>query len=168
MLMRRLDASDSGFDTALAQLLQFATQRDPATGQRVADIISGVRQRGDQALLEYTNAFDQRRVVDVSGLEIDAAQMQRALQRLPVSLRDALHAAAARIESYHQRQRQESWQYHDADGTLLGQRITALDRVRGLRARRQGQLPLVGADELHSGPGRRCRRDRDDCTRAAR
>jgi len=129
MLIRRLDAASAGFDAELAQLLEFATQRDPKTGERVAAIISAVRQRGDHAVLEYTNAFDQRDVSDAAGLEIDTARMQEALQRIPAPLRDALHEAAARIESYHQRQRQESWQYHDSDGTLLGQRITALDRV---------------------------------------
>ncbi len=128
-MMRRLDASAPGFAGELAALLDFSAQRDAGVVERVAAIIADVRARGDAALLEYTNRFDARALADAAGLEIPAAALAQAAARIPAQLSEALQAAAARIESYHLRQRQESWQYRDADGTLLGQRITALDRA---------------------------------------
>jgi histidinol dehydrogenase len=128
-MMRRLDASAPGFAGELAALLDFSAQRDAGVVERVAAIIADVRARGDAALLEYTNRFDARALADAAELEIPGAALAQAAARIPAPLREALQAAAARIESYHLRQRQESWQYHDADGTLLGQRITALDRA---------------------------------------
>ena len=128
-MMRRLDAAAPGFARELAALLDFGAQRDAGVVERVAAIVADVRARGDAALLEYTNRFDARALAAASELEIPAAALAAAAARIPAELREALQAAAARIESYHLRQRQESWQYRDADGTLLGQRITALDRA---------------------------------------
>ena len=128
-MMRRLDASAPGFAGELAELLDFSAQRDAGVVERVAAIIADVRARGDAALLEYTNRFDARALAEATGLEIAPAALAQASARIPSQLREALQAVASRIESYHLRQRQESWQYRDADGTLLGQRITALDRA---------------------------------------
>ncbi|MBP6381185.1 MAG: histidinol dehydrogenase [Pseudomonadales bacterium] len=128
-MMRRLDASAPGFAGELEALLDFSAQRDAGVVERVAAIIADVRARGDAALLEYTNRLDARELADAAALEITGAALAQAEARIPAQLREALQAAAARIESYHLRQRQESWQYRDADGTLLGQRITALDRA---------------------------------------
>ena len=128
-MMRRLDASAPGFAGELEALLDFSAQRDAGVVERVAAIVADVRARGDAALLEYTNRLDARELADAAALEITGAALAQAEARIPAQLREALQAAAARIESYHLRQRQESWQYRDADGTLLGQRITALDRA---------------------------------------
>ncbi|MBK9469407.1 MAG: histidinol dehydrogenase [Pseudomonadales bacterium] len=128
-MMRRLDASAPGFAGELAELLDFSAQRDAGVVEQVAAIIADVRARGDAALLEYTNRFDARALAEATGLEIAPAALAQASARIPSQLREALQAVASRIESYHLRQRQESWQYRDADGTLLGQRITALDRA---------------------------------------
>ena len=128
-MMRRLDASAPGFAGELAELLDFNAQRDAGVVEQVAAIIADVRARGDAALLEYTNRFDARALAEATGLEIAPAALAQASARIPAQLREALQAVASRIESYHLRQRQESWQYRDADGTLLGQRITALDRA---------------------------------------
>ena len=88
---------------------------------------SDLRARGDAALLEYTNRFDRRSLGDAALLEVPAASLADACDRIAPALRAALAAAAHRIEAYHLRQRQDSWQYRDEDGTLLGQRVTALD-----------------------------------------
>ncbi|MFM7274000.1 MAG: histidinol dehydrogenase, partial [Gammaproteobacteria bacterium] len=100
---------------------------DGSIASTVAGIIADVRARGDAALLAYTNRFDRRSVSDAALLEVPTAALAEACARIAPALREALEAAARRIESYHLRQRQDSWQYHDEDGTLLGQRITPLD-----------------------------------------
>ncbi|MCG3169087.1 MAG: Histidinol dehydrogenase [Pseudomonadales bacterium] len=128
-MIRRLDATAPGFDAELAGLLAVATARDPGLAARVAAIVGDLRTRRDAALLEYTNRFDARALTAAAELEIDAAARAAALARIAPALRTALEEAAARITDYHQRQRQDSWQYHDADGNLLGQRITPLARV---------------------------------------
>ncbi len=128
-MIRRLDATTAGFDAALAGLLEVATSRDPELAARVAAIVAAVRTRGDDALLEYSNRFDSLALGSAAQLCVDMGDCVAALQRIPAELRDALNQAAERIADYHRRQLQDSWQYHDADGNLLGQRITALERV---------------------------------------
>lgn len=128
-MIRRLDATTAGFDAALAGLLEVATSRDPELAARVAAIVAAVRTRGDDALLEYSNRFDSLALGSAAQLRVDMGDCVAALQRIPAELRDALNQAAERIADYHRRQLQDSWQYHDADGNLLGQRITALERV---------------------------------------
>ncbi|MBP8925161.1 MAG: histidinol dehydrogenase [Pseudomonadales bacterium] len=128
-MMRRLDAMIPAFDAALDRLLEFAATPDPQVVSTVSGIIEAVQQRGDPALLEYTNRFDQREVVDAAQLEVPTVRLVQALDRIAPAERAALYEAAARIDEFHRRQRQESWQYHDAAGTLLGQRVTALDSV---------------------------------------
>ncbi|MBT8139662.1 MAG: histidinol dehydrogenase [Gammaproteobacteria bacterium] len=125
----RLDASSAGFDRQLAELIAWSSVADPALEQSVRDILQAVRSRGDAALLEYTQRFDAHPAGDVNALVVDSAQMRDAFDGLDSSLRDALQVAAARIEDFHQRQRQESWQYRDDSGVLLGQHVTALQRV---------------------------------------
>ena len=127
--MKKLNSRDTDFPQALAALLAFENAQDPAVERAVANICADVRQRGDAALLEYTNRFDGTNARSMAELTLSQDDLQQALARLPATTRDALQTAAARVEDYHRRQKQESWHYTDADGTLLGQQITPLDRV---------------------------------------
>lgn len=125
----QLSTADSCFDDRLTELLAWENVSDQNVEQIVGDILAAVRQRGDQALIEFTNRFDARDVGDVRELEIPASVVSGALAALPAAERDALELAAERIRRYHQHQKQASWHYREEDGTLLGQQITALDRV---------------------------------------
>lgn len=125
----QLSTADSCFDDRLAELLAWENVSDQNVEQIVGDILAAVRQRGDQALIEFTNRFDARDVSDVRELEIPPDVVFGALAGLPAAERDALELAAERIRRYHQYQKQASWHYREEDGTLLGQQITALDRV---------------------------------------
>ncbi|MAZ69061.1 MAG: histidinol dehydrogenase [Porticoccus sp.] len=125
----QLSTADSCFDDRLTELLAWENVSDQNVEQIVADILAAVRQRGDQALIEFTNRFDARDVDDVRELEIPPDVVFGALAGLPAAERDALELAAERIRRYHQHQKQASWHYREEDGTLLGQQITALDRV---------------------------------------
>ena len=128
----RLNTQDAGFEAAFAQRLHWSADTDAAIEQRVADILADVQQRGDAAVLEYTQRFDGVQAASVAALEITQAELQAALDSLPAAQREALQAAAARVRQYHEAQKKasgESWSYRDADGTLLGQKVTPLDRV---------------------------------------
>ena len=128
----RLSTQDAGFEAAFAQRLHWSADTDAAIEQRVADILLDVQQRGDAAVLEYTQRFDGVQANGVQALEITQAQLQAALDSLPAVQREALQAAANRVRKYHEAQKKasgESWSYRDEDGTLLGQKVTPLDRV---------------------------------------
>ena len=128
----RLSTQDAGFEAAFAQRLHWSADTDAAIEQRVADILQDVQQRGDAAVLEYTQRFDGLSASAVNQLEITQAELQAALDSLPAAQREALQAAAARVRKYHEAQKKasgESWSYRDDDGTLLGQKVTPLDRV---------------------------------------
>jgi len=129
LAIRRLDTSAPGFDAELAALIAFEAAQNPGIDATVANIIADVRARGDAALLDYTHRFDRLDATSVAALEITAAQMHAAYASLPTAQSDALGSAAARIRSYHERQRGRDWNYTEADGTELGQRVTPLDRV---------------------------------------
>src|SRR5574343_946139 len=128
-MMHMLDSRQPGFDAALRQLLAFETAQDPAVDAAVADIIASVQSRGDAAMIDYTARFDRLSVTDASQLELSQAELDAALHRLPAATRAALEAAAERVRRYHAHQVLQSWQYTEADGTVLGQQVTALDRV---------------------------------------
>jgi histidinol dehydrogenase len=128
-LINRLCATDSDFLTGLDRLIAWHSVTDPAVEASVANIIQQVRSRGDQALVSLTNEFDRRSCENASALCLDRDQLKQALVSIAPDTRSALETAAARITEYHQHQLQESWQYHQADGTLLGQQITPLERV---------------------------------------
>ena len=128
----RLSTQDAGFEAAFAQRLHWSADTDAAIEQRVADILADVQQRGDAAVLEYTQRFDGLNAASVAELEITQAELQAALGSLPAAQREALQAAAFRVRKYHEAQKKasgESWSYRDEDGTLLGQKVTPLDRV---------------------------------------
>jgi histidinol dehydrogenase len=125
----RLSTRDPGFEAKLAKLLAFESAQDEHIEKTVEAIMRDVRSRGDEAVLEYTNKFDRLGASSIASLEVPAKDLDRALGRLPAARRAALEQAAARIRSYHERQPLVSWQYTEADGTTLGQKITPLDRV---------------------------------------
>ena len=129
MTLRRLNSREQGFDAALDALLACDAVRDETLSAQVQAIVDDVRERGDAALLEYTERFDRRAVAAVNELEVPAAEWQAALANLPTAIAESLAFAAERIREYHQHQRAESWTYTDALGNQLGQKITALDRV---------------------------------------
>lgn len=129
MNIRRLSTKDKSFDAALKALLAFETAQDDRVDTIVADILKDVKTRGDAAVLEYTNRFDHTNVSSLAELEIGQPKLQAALNGLPVDQREALQAAADRVRTYHEKQVMQSWRYTEDDGTMLGQQVTALDRV---------------------------------------
>ncbi len=129
MKVNRLDTRTADFEARFTSLLAFENTLDRKLEATVADILTDVRTRGDAAVLEYTRRFDRLDVASMADLEIPQSELRGALESLPPSRRDALEKAAGRIRDYHERQPIASWQYTDADGTLLGQQVTALDRV---------------------------------------
>ena len=129
MTVRRLDSASADFEAQLAALLHFDTDNDSAVDQAAAAILADVRARGDAALVEATLRFDGFQVDHAAALEIRRDELSAALSALPAAQRTALEAAATRILSFHERQKLESWRITEADGSELGQRVTALDRV---------------------------------------
>ena len=128
----RLSTQSSDFEARFAARLHWSAETDSAIEQRVADILADVQQRGDAAVLEYTARFDGLTVDTLQQLELTQAELKAAFDSLPAAQRDALESAARRVRSYHEAQKRasgESWSYRDEDGTLLGQKVTPLDRV---------------------------------------
>jgi len=125
----RLSTRQADFDARLAQLTAFDAAQDATVDQTVAEILAAVKSRGDAAVLEYTERFDGVSAATLAELELPRALLARARDRLPAVQRGALEAAAERVRGYHERQLAQSWQYAEADGTVLGQKVTALARV---------------------------------------
>lgn len=129
----KLDSASPGFRSRLEALLAHEAGADESIEQAVAGILADVKARGDAALLDYTNRFDRLAAESVAALEIDRRTLQRALNDLPAARRVALESAAERVRAYHQRQKLEcgsdGFTYAEADGTVLGQKVSALDRV---------------------------------------
>ena len=129
MTIRRLASRDPEFLSTLDALLHFDNSTDEAIERTVAEILASVRNLGDVAVLDYTRRFDRLDVATMAQLELGKGLLASAFDSLPATQRQALEAAAARIRSYHERQKAESWEYTEADGTRLGQKVTPLDRV---------------------------------------
>jgi histidinol dehydrogenase len=127
--MRRLDTSSADFDSSLERLTSLEDGSDSSVSQTVAAIITDVGLRGDEALLEYTARFDQLEADSVASLEISRERQAAALDGIEKGHREALEYAAQRVRRFHQHQLQQSWQYEDELGNLLGQKITPLERV---------------------------------------
>lgn len=128
----RLSTTSASFDAEFKARLHWSADDDAAIEKVVADILADVQKRGDDAVLEYTNRFDRLDAKTLPELELTQAELKAAFEALPPTQRDALEAAARRVRSYHEAQKKasgESWSYRDADGTLLGQKVTPLDRV---------------------------------------
>ncbi len=127
-----LSTADASYEAQFAARLHWSSDTDTAIEQRVADILSAVKKDGDAAVLAFTQQFDGLNATSVADLELTQAELKAAFEGLPPIQRTALEQAAKRIRNYHQAQKRasgESWHYRDEDGTLLGQKVTPLDRV---------------------------------------
>lgn len=127
--IRRYRSDHSDFAAQMDALLAWEAVSDTGVQEAVTKIVSDVRQRGDAALIEYTNKFDRTQAATMADLELSQKQLQAALDGLDDKQRDALVIAAQRVRDYHEKQKQDSWQYTEADGTVLGQKVTPMDRV---------------------------------------
>ena len=128
----RLSTASASFEAEFKARLHWSAQADAEIEQRVADILADVQQRGDAAVLDYTARFDGLQARVMTELELTQTELRAAFDSIPTAQRDALQAAASRVRSYHEAQKKacgESWSYRDEDGTLLGQKLTPLDRV---------------------------------------
>ncbi len=129
MKIRQLSSGAAGFEAELSKLLAFEETADEKLEATVAAILADVRKRGDAAVLEYTRKFDRLPLANVAAMELSRDELRVAFEGLPADQRSALEQAAQRVTDYHKKQVQASWSYTDADGTLLGQQVTPLDRV---------------------------------------
>jgi len=130
--IRHLDTRHAAFEADFRRLQHWSVEADDAIEQRVGEILAAVRLRGDAAVLEFTRRFDALDAPSMHALELTQQDFARAFEAITPAQRDALQAATARIRSYHERQLDacgRSWSYRDEDGTLLGQKVTPLDRV---------------------------------------
>ena len=127
--INRLDMSEPDFEAAFARLLISPPEANADLAQTVTQIVAAVAREGDAALVRYTNELDRRAVEDARTLRVSADATEQALSDLSAEMSSALTKAAARIRGFHERQRAESWQYEDEEGSLLGQRVSALDCV---------------------------------------
>ncbi len=127
--LRLLNTRDAGFANEFSRLLDRSQSVDPGIESTVRDILADVRVRGDEALVEYTRRFDRRDVSSAAALEVPKSRLTQATKSIGVEQLAALKAAAERIRRYHEKQKAESWRYTEADGTVLGQQVTALERV---------------------------------------
>ena len=128
----RISSTAIDFEVQFKARLHWSAATDAAIEQRVADILADVQQRGDAAVLEYTARFDGLELAAMADLELTQAELKAAFEAISAAQRDALQAAARRVRTYHEAQKKatgESWSYRDEDGTLLGQKVTPLDRV---------------------------------------
>ena len=129
LAIRKLNAADADFTAELKKVLAWDSLASPDVLATVNAILQEVKAAGDKAVLELTKKFDQRDVSSISELEIPRQRLQQSLEKIPAVQRQALENAASRIRRYHEKQKQDSWQYTDEDGSSYGQQITALDRV---------------------------------------
>ena len=127
--IKKLSTQEDGFKTQLDALLAWDSVSDINVQQAVSNIVFDVRKRGNDALLEYTNQFDRCDFTSAEQLEVSSSDIQAAMTRVDRVVLEALKAAAERVRSYHLHQKQDSWQYEEADGTVLGQQVMPLDRV---------------------------------------
>ena len=129
MNIKRFDSSASNFQLELSKLLAWESVSDEAVFSTVSEILRAVKSHGDSAVLEYSQRFDGLTAVSVAALEMPAERLLQAYQDISTAEREALEQAGARIRAYAEHQKLESWEYTEADGTLLGQQISPLDRV---------------------------------------
>jgi len=127
--IQHLTTLADNFWSQLDSLLAWDSIADDNITQTVRNILQNVRHKGDTALLDYTRQFDRRQIQNPEEMIVPKERLQQAFDRLDKTQRQALEQATTRIRNYHERQKQASWQYTEADGTLLGQQVTALDRV---------------------------------------
>lgn len=128
-MITQLSSTQADFQEKLSKLLAWESVSNADVAQTVDDIIENIRQNGDQALIDYTNKFDGMDVSDISALTVDQSALKKAFDSLAEKEKTALQSAADRVHDYHQKQKQDTWTYTEDNGTLLGQKITPLDRV---------------------------------------
>ncbi len=128
-MIAQLSSTQADFQEKLSKLLAWESVSNTDVAQTVDDIIANIRQNGDQALIDYTNKFDGMNVSDISALTVDQSALKKAFDSLSEKEKLALQSAADRVRDYHQKQKQDTWTYVDDSGTMLGQKITPLDRV---------------------------------------
>jgi histidinol dehydrogenase len=129
MNIKRLTTTQTDYQEQMDTLLAWEGVSDDQVNSTVKDILKSIRSRGDEALVEYTNKFDRMSVNSMKDLTFTKEQIEAAYNNVPTEQREALETAAERVRSYHKHQVMESWSYTEDDGSLLGQQITALDRV---------------------------------------
>ncbi|MDC1270509.1 histidinol dehydrogenase [Porticoccus sp.] len=127
--IRQFSSIDKDFDSKLQKLLDWQKTENSKIDHQVGEILTNVRQKGDIALVEYTNQFDHRNVSSIKNLIVPSDQMSQALQNISEPERSALNVSAERIIEYHEHQKINSWSYCDEDGTMLGQQVTPLERI---------------------------------------
>lgn len=127
--IKQLSTADNDFQQQLEAVLAWDAESDTAVVETVKTILADVRAKGDEAVLEYSRRFDRVNATTMADLEIPLERAQQALKSIPDKQRVALQAAADRVRSYHEHQKQGSWTYTEADGTVLGQQVTPLDRA---------------------------------------
>ncbi len=127
--IRQFSSIDKDFDSKLQKLLDWQNTENSKIDHQVGEILTNVRQKGDIALVEYTNQFDHRNVSSIKNLIVPSDQMSQALQNISEPERSALNVSAERIIEYHEHQKINSWSYCDEDGTMLGQQVTPLERI---------------------------------------
>lgn len=127
--IRQFSSTDKDFDSKLQKLLDWQKTENSKIDHQVGEILTNVRQKGDIALVEYTNQFDHRNVSSIKNLIVPSDQMSQALQNISEPERSALNVSAERIIEYHEHQKINSWSYCDEDGTMLGQQVTPLERI---------------------------------------
>jgi len=127
--MKVLDTNQADFDENLSALLAWDSVSDAAVADVVASVLADVKTRGDEAVLDYTARFDHLTADDMAALTVPAERLQAALAGITPEQREALEAAAQRVRQYHEHQKQDSWQYTEADGTVLGQKISAIEKI---------------------------------------
>ena len=122
-LIRRLSTTEDAFREQLDALLAWESVSDESVHQTVRDIITDVRKRGDEAVLDYTARFDRLQLASMQDAILTHEDLSASLARIPTERRQALEAAAARVRAYAEKQKMSSWQYTEADGTVLGQQV---------------------------------------------
>lgn len=127
--IRQFSSIDKDFDSKLQKLLDWQKTENSKIDHQVGEILTNVRQKGDIALVEYTNQFDHRNVSSIKNLIVPSDQMSQALQNISEPERSALNVSAERIIEYHEHQKINSWSYCDEDGTMLGQQVTPIERI---------------------------------------
>ncbi len=129
MQIKRLTSQDANFWQDLEALLAWESVSDDRVNHVVREVLQRVKKEGDAAVIDYTARFDRMTVSDASQLEISKERLKRAAETIPAAQREALEISVQRVRDYHQHQLMKSWSYTQEDGTMLGQKVTPLDRV---------------------------------------
>jgi len=127
--IKQLDFSDTNFSEELNKALAWDSISDAVVQDSVASILSDIKTRGDDAVVEWTNKLDRLEAGSIEALEISQEELKNSFDLIPAEQAEALQKAADRIRRYHEKQKQDSWQYTDEDGSVFGQKVTPIDRV---------------------------------------